>query len=124
MRKLDNSGFRADASQEPNAGTVVNGNPVLTPAQAGHNLSRTGQNWADGHNYGAINDGVINFGFWDLDSLENSYYVNRDHSTAFTEAYYPDTFLAFTDQQKTLARDTIGMWDDLVAIHFQETAVQ
>ena len=120
---LSNEDLRDYVSKDPYAGTVdENGKLIVDAETAGYNLSRTNQQW-DINNYGVMTDGVLNFGFWDLDSLLTSYYVNKTGTIAFNEAYYQDAFVPFSEQQKDLAREAIGMWDDLINIKIQETDI-
>lgn len=109
------------ASLDPAAGSTYRSKPVWDLGQIEMNLNRTGYSWYK-DNYGELNDGVLNFGFWkNYAELANSYYVNATGTIAFSEAYYEDDFSPFTAGQQTLARNTIALWDDLVAISIRET---
>jgi Ca2+-binding RTX toxin-like protein len=114
---------RSDASADPYAGTTAaNGKEIWTAEEAGENLTRTGQNWYV-DNYNELDDGVLNFGFWDLDSLLTSYYVSRDGETAFSEAYYYEAFVPFSAEQVALARNSIGLWDEVMGISIVESDI-
>lgn len=110
-----------DASLDPSAGGSINDKPIWSLGEIVENLNRTGANWHV-DNYGELDDGVLNFGFWkNYDELANSYYVNATGTIAFNEAYYADDFSPFTEGQQQLAREAIALWDDLIAISFRET---
>jgi Ca2+-binding RTX toxin-like protein len=114
---------RTSASADPYAGTdAPNGKPIWDVPTINANANRTNQDWYT-NNYGELDDGVLNYGYWNLDDLLNSYYVNSDGSIAFTEAYYYQDFSAFTADQRVMAEKAIGLWDDLVNISFAPTAV-
>lgn len=116
------SDLREYASADPDAGGTARGLPIFTPEEAAEQLTRRGQNWYL-NNYGALDDGVLNFGFWgSYDELASSYYVNTDGSIAFNEAYYGADFSIFSEAQKGLAREAIGLWNDLINITFAETS--
>lgn len=107
-------------SLDPFAGQTYGGKPIwdLTTIEA--NLNRTGYDWYT-NNYGVLADGTLNFGFWkNIQELQNSYYVNATGTDAFLEAD-PNIFSAFTAGQITIARNAIGLWDDLISIEFRET---
>jgi serralysin len=122
VEPLRDRGELADeASLDPNAGGAYRDKPIWNLDQIDANLNRTGYDWYH-NNYGELDDGVLNYGFWlNYEELANSYYVNATGSNAFNEAYYKDAFSPFTDAQKGLARETIALWDDLVGISFRET---
>ncbi len=108
-------------SLDPFAGSSYLGKEILGVDDIADNLVRSGSNWANGLNYGVLNDGVLNFGFWNnIQEIQNSYYVSDNGAFAFSEAN-PNTFSAFSNAQRAVARETIGLWDDLVSIRFQET---
>lgn len=108
-------------SLDPFAGQTYANKPIATATQAANILTRTGWNWTF-NNYGELSDGVLNFGFWNsYDELVNSYYVNADATLALDEAYYGADFSVFNTDQRTMARASIALWDDLIAISFQET---
>lgn len=108
-------------SLDPFAGGSANGKIILTIGQAAANLNRTGDSWYL-NNYGELDDGVLNFGFWaNYEELANSYYVNATGTSAFTEAFDRDAFSVLNAGQRTLVREGIALWDDLIAISFQET---
>jgi len=62
------------------------------------------------------------FGFWaNYEELANSYYVNTTGTSAFTEAFDRNAFSVLNARQRTLVREGLALWDDLIAISFQET---
>mgnify|MGYP001806761646 CR=1 FL=1 len=108
------------ASLDPDAGGTYNGKPIWNITQIEANLNRTGFDWYT-NNYGELDDGVLNFGFWkNIEELQNSYYVNATGTDFFSEAS-PDTFSAFNTGQIGLARNAMALWDDLIDISFRET---
>ncbi|MDF2496021.1 M10 family metallopeptidase [Sphingomonas sp.] len=107
-------------SLDPLAGGSYAGKSIWTVEAIAENLNRTGYDWYTS-NYGELDDGVLNFGFWlNQEEIANSYYVNATGTTAFAEAD-PETFSPFTAGQKDVARGAIALWDDLVDISFRET---
>jgi hypothetical protein len=108
-------------SLDPFAGATHSSKPIWTLPTIVENLNRSGYDWYT-NNYGELNDGVLNFGFWNnYEELANSYYVNATGTIAFNEAFYEEDFSAFTAGQRTITSEAIGLWDDLVAISFRET---
>ncbi len=108
------------ASLDPSAGGSYLGKPIWDVTQIAQNLNRSGQSWYL-NQYGELNDGVLNFGFWkNIQELQNSYYVNTTSTDAFAETD-PKTFSAFNEGQMALARQTMTLWDDLINIKFTET---
>ena len=108
------------ASLDPSAGGSYMGKPIWDLTQIVQNLNRTGQNWYV-NQYGELNDGVLNYGFWkNVQEVQNSYYVNETGTDAFAEAS-ADTFSAFNAGQINIARETMTLWDDLINIKFKET---
>lgn len=126
MELLDNTGLRElDTPQaislDPSAGGTFRDKPIWDLDTIEANLNRTGYDWYT-NNYGVLDDGVLNYGFWaNYSELANSYYVNEDGSIAFNEAYYVDAFSPLNSGQRAIAAEAIGLWDDLVAISFQRT---
>jgi len=116
--------YWVDASVDPDAGTIGNnGKPIWSAQEAADNLVRPGYSWAE-NNYGELDDGVLNFGFWNLNDLMASYYVAADGSIAFNEAFnaqFPGGFTAFNAQQQAMAAANVKLWDDLIAVTFQQT---
>jgi Ca2+-binding RTX toxin-like protein len=110
-----------DASLDPNAGGTYRDKPIWDVETIAENLNRSGYDWYT-NNYGELDDGVLNFGFWlNLQELNNSYYVNETSTIAFNEAYYGGDFSPFNAAQQDVARKAISLWGDLVDIDFRET---
>ena len=115
------TGTTEDFSLDPFAGGTYRGKVIYDLSQIDANLNRSGYDWYT-NNYGELDDGVLNFGFWkNYDELYNSYYVAADESIAFNEAFYGADFSPFNADQQILARESIGLWNDLIAIDFKET---
>jgi serralysin len=115
----------ADASLDPYAGTTApNGKEIWTPDQAADNLNRNEVNFTFG-NYGALDDGVLTYGFWTYEEFLDSYYfeLRYDKGEAFNDdAYYAETygyFEAFTAEQEALAKQSLGLWSDLIDVKFK-----
>ncbi|HEX8388979.1 MAG TPA: M10 family metallopeptidase [Sphingomonas sp.] len=107
-------------SLDPFAGRTFGGKPIWTVVEVAANLNRMGYSWSVG-NYGELDDGVLDFGFWlDFEQLRSSYYVNAAGDAALPEALNAAAFSVFTAGQTALARTAIALWDDLVAIGFRE----
>lgn len=112
------------ASADPYAGTIApNGKPIVSGQDGADNLHRTGYDWYYDQ-YGVADDGVINFGFWlTQEELEASYYASQTIPDFYSVSYaFPDYFQAFSAAQQDATRLAIGLWDDLMAVDFQETA--
>jgi Ca2+-binding RTX toxin-like protein len=108
-------------SLDPLAGGTYADKPIYDLDQITANMNRTGYDWYT-NNYGELDDGVLNFGFWqNIEDLQNSYYVNVDGSIAFNEAFFAADFSTFNPEQRAAARTSMALWDDLIAIRFQET---
>lgn len=108
-------------SLDPAAGGAYLGKPIWSLPTIIANLNRTGYDWKH-DNYGVLNDGVLNYGFWkNISELQNSYYTNETGTIAFDEAFNASNFSAFSAGQINVARQTIALWDDLIAISFKET---
>jgi Ca2+-binding RTX toxin-like protein len=116
-----------DFSLDPYAGNYTyNGLPIYTPQEAADNLTRTGVNFTFGNN-GALDDGVLTYGFWtSLDQVLGGYYgeINEDGYvlTSDSVALYNGHFAPFTAEQQAMAIQNIGLWDDLIAVTFQQVS--
>ena len=111
-------------SLDPDAGGTYAGKEIWDVATITANLNRTEYDWYT-NNYGELDDGVLNFGFWKtLEQLQSSYYVTPDGSVSFNEAYYGGDFSAFTAGQITIARNSMVLWDDIISIKVAETGVE
>ncbi|VWX51020.1 M10 family metallopeptidase [Novosphingobium sp. 9U] len=114
------SSYPLGLSLDPLAGGKYANKAIWTVEQIAENLNRTGWDWYT-NNYGELDDGILNFGFWlNQEELSNSYYVSATGTDAFSEAN-PETFNPFTTAQKVVASEAIGLWDDLIGISFRET---
>ncbi|HEU0067535.1 MAG TPA: M10 family metallopeptidase, partial [Sphingomonas sp.] len=125
LSERDLPGDRGDltesASLDPMSGSTYMNKPIWDLSKIEANLNRTGYSWKI-NNYGELNDGVLNFGFWlNYEELANSYYVNAAGTDAFNEAFNADDFSAFNTGQANVARASIALWDDVVGISFRET---
>ncbi|HEX8485481.1 M10 family metallopeptidase [Sphingomonas sp.] len=108
-------------SLDPSAGQTYAGKPIWNITTVESNLNRSGWDWYT-NNYGELNDGVLNYGFWlNYEELANSYYVNATGTIAFDEAFYAEDFSPFTAGQQAITRASVGLWDELVSISFRET---
>ena len=118
------NGRSVDFSADPYAGSIApNGKPIWTPQQAADNLNRFDVNWTFGNN-GALDDGVLTYGFWSsLEEVQNSYYTetNADGFVLTEDGDYilAGQFAPFNAQQKALAINALQLWDDLIAVTFQ-----
>lgn len=113
-------GFTLDASLDPEAGGTYLSKPIYDLEQITDNLNRTGQSWYL-NNYGELDDGVLNFGFWEnQEEIDNSYYSDATGTFAFNEVF---NFATLNPEQRDLARDSIQLWDDLIDITIRETKV-
>jgi hypothetical protein len=111
-------GGPVSASLDPKAGTTYANKPIWNVDQIDANFNRSGYDWYT-NNYGELQDGVLNYGFWlNKEELANSYYTNVTGTEAFDEYL---NFTAFNAGQTALAQRSIAMWDDLIAISFQQT---
>ncbi len=109
-------------SLDPFAGSSYAGKTIFNIDEVADNLVRSGSNWINGNNYGVADDGVLNFGFWNsIQELQNSYYVNDDGSIAFSEAFNAAAFTTFSNAQRLVTREAMGLWDDLIQMSFRET---
>jgi serralysin len=91
-------------------GTAYNGKDIATLAEAAANLNRTGDIWKVGPN------GQITFTFLDKDPT--GLYNSPKYKDVVGD--YTAGFSAFTAAQREAARDSIQLWDDLIAPHFVE----
>jgi len=115
----------ASASLDPYAGTTApNGKAIWTEQQAADNLNRYEVNWTVG-SYGALDDGVLTYGFWTFEEFLDSYYfeLRNEDGTAFNDdGYYAEAFgafEAFTAEQEALAAQSLGLWSDLINVKFE-----
>jgi len=112
-------------SLDPYAGRATyNGLPIYTPQQAADNLNRAGVNFTFGNN-GALDDHVLTYGFWtSLDEVQHSYYTetnaNGEVLTQDGDYISQGIFAPFTAEQQAMAIQNIGLWDDLIAVTFQQ----
>ena len=107
-------------SLDPSAGGSYAGKTIWDVEQIAGHMNRTGYDWYT-NNYGELDDGVLNFGFWETQAqMLQSYYVNDTGTIAFNEFFQ---FQAFTAGQQTVARNSIALWDDLVDIQIRETKI-
>ena len=91
-------------------GPDINGNHVLTLEEAVANLTREGAQWNVGP------DGRIYFSFYN--GTTTGLYNNPNESFLYG---YTAGFSAMTAEQRDAVRDSIALWDDLVAVEFVET---
>jgi Peptidase M10 serralysin C terminal/RTX calcium-binding nonapeptide repeat (4 copies) len=111
-------GFVSAFSLDPQAGGTANGKPIFTLEEVVANANRTGFSW-NLNNAGALDDGVLTFSFFNSqDDFAGTGYINEAEDTAFDEYF---NFEAFTPEQRDAARESLGLWDDLVNISFVET---
>lgn len=110
-----------DGSLDPKAGGEYRDKPIWDLQHIAENLNRTGFDWSH-DNYGELNDKTLSFGFWaDYRELSESYYVNKDGTTGFNEAYYASDFSPFNADQIGIAQKAIGLWGDLIDVKFVQT---
>lgn len=102
------SGLRYLSPSE--TGTAYNGKDIATVAEAAANLNRTGAIWNVGPN------GQITYTF-----------LNKDPSGLYNSPKYKDLvgdytegFTPFSAAQRDAARDSLQLWDDLIAPSFVE----
>ena len=91
-------------------GIAYNGKPIFTTDQAADQLDRGGAIWDVGPN------GVITYTF--LEHAPGGQY-NNPHNFDFLGSYV-EGFSPFTAEQREAARDSIQLWDDLIAPSFVE----
>ena len=76
-------GRPAAVSLDPQAGGSANGKPLWDFGTVAGYLNRTGYDWYT-NNYGELDDGILNYGFWlSQQELASSYYVNVAGTIAF-----------------------------------------
>lgn len=110
----------ASFSLDPFAGQTYADKPIWDVPTIAENLNRSEWDWYTNNN-GVLNDGVLNFAFWNsADDFFGTGYINDTETIAYNEFFY---FEAMNDTQRTAAREAIGVWDDLVSISFVETDV-
>ncbi|HET6943448.1 MAG TPA: M10 family metallopeptidase C-terminal domain-containing protein [Sphingomicrobium sp.] len=113
-----------DASADPFGGqTAPNGKEIYTPDDAADNLTRDGADWTYGNN-GALDDGVLTFGFWNsLEEVQNSYYTEISPDgfvlTADSIQIFLGHFAPFNEQQRSMAIANLQLWDDLINVTIQ-----
>lgn len=91
-------------------GTAYNGKTIYTVEQAAANLNRTGAIWNVGPN------GQITYTFLDKDP--SGLYNSPKYKDVVGD--YTAGFTPFTAEQRAAARDSLQLWDDLIAPHFVE----
>ena len=109
-----------DFSLDPYAGGTANGIPIYTPEEAADNLNRYDVNWTFG-NFGALNDGVLTYGFWTEEEIKDSYYREPGAVSINADSYYINrgAFAEFTAEQQAMAILTLQLWDDLIDVEFR-----
>jgi serralysin len=118
-----------DASLDPQAGGTFNGKPIWTAAQVAAHLNRTGtaynSNPVNARQQGDDDINTITYGFFNSTAeMENNGYTYQSpfDGVSYGLAEYFN-FAAFTDAQKSAARESMAYWDDVVAVTFKETHV-
>lgn len=94
----------------PGATGTLGGKTVLSLDAAIQNLNRTGDIWKVGPN------GQITYTFLDKDPT--GLYNSPKYADLVGD--YVEGFSAFTAAQRVAARDSLQLWDDLIAPHFVE----
>ena len=112
-----------DFSLDPYAGYTYGGIPIATPEEAADNLNRYDVNWLSGNN-GALDDGVLTFGFWNsLAEVQNSYYTEKDANgiilTEDGDYIAAGVFAAFNSAQRAMAISHLQLWDDLIDVEIR-----
>lgn len=118
-----------DASLDPRAGGTFNNKPIFSAEQVAAYLNRTGAAYGskptDAVQQGDSDIKTITFGFFSTQAeLANNGYVYQspvDGKFYGLAEYF--NFAAFTDAQKSAAREAMASWDDVVAVSFVETDV-
>jgi len=119
-------------SLDGSVGGVYRDKPIWDLTTITENLNRTGYSW-NTNNPGVLSatDRTINFGFWNTqDDFEGTGYISDEGNVALTEYFAfgsgaaGDPILgAFNAAQRTAARNTIVLWDDLINVNFVESSV-
>lgn len=110
----------ASFSLDPFAGQTYGDKPIWDVPTISENLNRSEWDWYT-NNKGVLDDGVLNFAFWNsTDDFFGTGYINDTETIAYSEFFY---FEAMNEAQRAASREAIGVWDDLVAIKFVETDV-
>lgn len=91
-------------------GTAFNGKPIVSVDAAAANLNRTGAIWNVGPN------GQITYTFLDKDPT--GLYNSPKYANVVGD--YVAGFSPFTEAQRAAARDSLQLWDDLIAPSFVE----
>lgn len=129
---LVGSGFVApttglQASVDNLAGTTAaNGKAIWSADQIAAYLNRSGASWTGGPDPAKQSDAnlrEITFGFHDSQaSLQRNGYVYVEGGTSYAlDEYF--NFAAFNAEQRTAARTSIGLWDDVVSVSFREVGI-
>ncbi|MCY7339554.1 MAG: M10 family metallopeptidase C-terminal domain-containing protein [Sphingomonas bacterium] len=90
--------------------TAYNGKDIATLSEAAANLNRTGAIWKVGPN------GQITYTFLDKDPT--GLYNSPKYANVVGD--YVEGFAPFTEAQRAAARDSLQLWDDLIAPSFVE----
>ncbi len=118
----------ADISLDPQAGGVSETKPIWSPDQIAAYLNRTGLSWKPGAGNAVQSDGdqrVINFGFHESQAtLAANGYRWLDPVTGRNTVWAEyNNFAAFSEAQRTAAREALQYWDDVVAVSLAESHV-
>lgn len=117
------------ASIDPQAGGTLGGKPIWSAEQVAAHLNRTGAAYGskptDAVQQGDSDVKTITYGFFATQAeLANNGYVYQSPADGkfYGLAEYFN-FAAFTEAQKSAAREAMTSWDDIVAVSFIETNV-
>jgi serralysin len=122
----DSMNVVVDASLDPLAGTAhTNGKPIYSAEQVAAHLNRTGAAYTDKPTDAKQSDAdnsVINFGFFasQAEMANNGYVYQSPTDGRFYGLAEYFNFAAFTDAQKSAAREAMENWDDVVAVTFRD----